>query len=135
MRLDVSAERGADGGQFLRFAVSDTGPGIPEEMRADIFEPFRQAGAERLRPREGTGLGLSISRGLARLMGGDVVLAPATGRGACFVTTIPLRAISCRPWLMMVVAMRRSASPRAPLLITVPLSTMTHLQRPAATVA
>ena len=91
VRLDVAAERGADGGQFLRFAVSDTGPGIAEEMRADIFEPFRQAGAERLRPREGTGLGLSISRGLARLMGGDVELAPGTGRGACFVTTIPLR--------------------------------------------
>ncbi len=91
VRLDVSSGRGPDGVEMLRLAVTDTGPGVPEEMRDGIFEPFRQAGAERLRPREGTGLGLSISRSLARLMGGDVVLAPSTGGGACFVTTIPLR--------------------------------------------
>ncbi|MFM8678437.1 MAG: ATP-binding protein [Alphaproteobacteria bacterium] len=91
VRLEVSAARGPGGGEVLRFAVSDTGPGVPEDMREGIFEPFRQAGAERLRPREGTGLGLSISRGFARLMGGDLELMPATGRGACFVTTLPLR--------------------------------------------
>lgn len=123
VRLDVSAERGPDGGEVLRFAVSDTGPGIPEEMRDEIFEPFRQAGAERLRPHEGTGLGLSISRGLARLMGGDVVLAPASGRGACFVTTIPLRAAATQDDARVAAPV---ASRSGPLVILVAEDTPTN---------
>lgn len=89
--LEVSAE-GMDGGApRLVFVVADTGPGVPEELRGEIFEPFAQGRAERLRPHAGSGLGLSISRGLARLMGGDVVLLRSTGRGARFALQVPLR--------------------------------------------
>ena len=75
----------------LRFLVADTGPGVPEELRSEIFEPFKQGRAERLRPHAGSGLGLSISRSLARMMGGEVTLLPAAGSGAVFELVLPLR--------------------------------------------
>ena len=89
--LDVVVDAPGGAEPKLRFVVTDTGPGVPDALRAEIFEPFKQGRAERLRPHAGSGLGLSISRSLARLMGGDVVLMPSTGRGASFVVTMPLR--------------------------------------------
>ena len=92
-RVDLAVEAAGLGGGAprLRFVVADTGPGVPEDLRGEIFEPFAQGRAERLRPHAGSGLGLSISRSLARLMGGDVVLLPSSGRGACFALEVPLR--------------------------------------------
>jgi len=52
--------------------VSDDGPGIPEEARDLIFEPYRQAHKER-GVTASIGIGLTVSRRLARLMGGDLV--------------------------------------------------------------
>ena len=90
VRLEIGIDAADTDKPMLRFAVSDDGPGVPAELRGQIFEPFTQGRAERLRPHAGTGLGLSISRGLARLMGGEIVLAPQQGRGACFILTLPL---------------------------------------------
>ena len=67
---------------FLR--VSDTGPGVSEELRDRLFEPFVTA-----RP-DGTGLGLAIVREIARNHGGDVRLV-ATGGGAIFEIEVPWR--------------------------------------------
>ena len=73
--LTVSVTR-PEGGEAARLAVevSDTGPGIPAERRAQIFGEFARLEPGRA---EGAGLGLSIARDLARLMGGDLTLIDA----------------------------------------------------------
>lgn len=72
-------------GDCLRFAVTDTGPGIPPSERGGIFLPFRRAAD----PREpGSGLGLSISQELVQLMGSRIWLASIMGRGSTFWFTI-----------------------------------------------
>ncbi len=67
----------------LRFEVEDTGAGIAAEDIADIFEPFVQAN-RRNADNEGTGLGMAISRQFVRLMGGDISVRSAAGKGTCF---------------------------------------------------
>ena len=56
----VSVERGR--GRRLRFTVVDTGPGVPADRRAAIFEDFEQGDGSNARHFEGAGLGLAISR-------------------------------------------------------------------------
>jgi PAS domain S-box-containing protein len=75
-------------GRWVGVDVADTGPGIPPEMQERVFMPFVQDDTSRGDIR-GTGLGLPISRTLARLMGGDVVLASTPGQGACFTLWLP----------------------------------------------
>ncbi|MHB0948438.1 MAG: sensor histidine kinase [Gemmatimonadaceae bacterium] len=70
--------------------VSDTGPGVPEELRQVIFDPFVQVGRSLTSVQEGTGLGLAISRDLARAMGGDITVAGAPGGGAVFTFRLPI---------------------------------------------
>ena len=71
--------------------VIDHGPGVPEEARARIFEPFFQVEGQ-LYGRGGVGLGLAVSRQLAELQGGSLVLEPGTpGVGCCFRIEIPRR--------------------------------------------
>ncbi|WP_428562009.1 MAG: ATP-binding protein [Solidesulfovibrio sp. DCME] len=76
----------------IRFAVADTGPGIPEDMRQRIFEPFVQAGEDVAREHGGTGLGLSICDRLVRLLGGvGLELESRPGQGSTFSFTLRLR--------------------------------------------
>ena len=70
-------------------AVDDSGPGIPEEQRTSIFEPFVQLERSFSGEREGVGLGLSISRELARGMGGDVGVESVVGQGSTFIFSLP----------------------------------------------
>src|SRR5690606_28215558 len=65
-------------------SVIDTGPGIPEEKREVIFEPFVQLGRSLTDTHEGMGLGLAISRDLARGMGGDLRVSSEPGQGSTF---------------------------------------------------
>ena len=76
----------------VRVHVRDSGPGIPDEHRETIFEPFVQLQMGFKRRVEGTGLGLAISRELARNMGGDVSLTSALGEGTTFTLTLPRQA-------------------------------------------
>jgi CheY-like chemotaxis protein len=72
----------------VRFAVRDTGIGIPDDAVARIFEPFRQADTSTTRNYGGTGLGLSISRRLVEMMGGTLGVDSIPGEGSDFHFTI-----------------------------------------------
>jgi signal transduction histidine kinase/CheY-like chemotaxis protein len=74
----------------LAISVADTGIGIPESARAQVFEEFSQADASISRRFGGTGLGLAIARHLAYLMGGDIELESEEGVGSCFTVRLPL---------------------------------------------
>jgi signal transduction histidine kinase len=70
--------------------VEDNGSGIPADKHEAVFEPFVQLDRGLTRTTDGTGLGLAISRGLARGMGGDILLKSDVGVGSVFTVSIPL---------------------------------------------
>ncbi len=82
--ITVCAERQGD---FVRFAVSDTGPGIPEDELPHLFDRFWQA---QRTAGLGTGLGLFISRGLVETQGGRLCVESTIGRGTTFYFTLPV---------------------------------------------
>ena len=74
------------GGPWSTIRVEDSGPGIPPEKLARVFEPFVQVASASQSGRKGTGLGLTVSRQLALLMGGDLIAEGSAGidGGAAF---------------------------------------------------
>ncbi len=71
----------------IRIAVSDAGPGIPDDELERIF----QIGARLTDERPGSGLGLPLARSIAEAHGGSLVAASAPGTGATFVFELPMR--------------------------------------------
>lgn len=94
VRVRLETCDGSDGpgrGEWAAVRVSDTGPGIPEEQREQIFVEF-----SRLDPaaKRGAGLGLAIARRVARLLGGDITVESEVGQGSTFTFWLPLRRVS-----------------------------------------
>jgi PAS domain S-box-containing protein len=73
------------------FQVVDTGIGIAAEQMKRIFDPFWQAERPNVRRAGGTGLGLSVSRRYVRLLGGQLEIDSAPGRGTCVSVRLPRR--------------------------------------------
>ncbi|RVU84033.1 response regulator [Leucothrix sargassi] len=76
----------------LRFNVSDTGCGIDEDSKGNLFTPFAQGKYDITNP-QGTGLGLSICRRLASLMEGSVGLESTVDQGSCFWVELPMTVV------------------------------------------
>jgi signal transduction histidine kinase len=86
--ITITAE--ADG-PVVHVHVADTGPGIPDEIRDELFEPFvTHTPGEDDPDEKGTGLGLSICRDLILAAGGSIDVDSAPGRGCTFHITLPL---------------------------------------------
>ncbi|MFZ1963065.1 MAG: ATP-binding protein, partial [Roseiarcus sp.] len=93
--VGVSVGRAPDGRAL--FKVADTGPGVPRDRRAAIFEDFEQGDGSRARPTEGAGLGLAIAKRIVALMGGELALEDGPGGGSIFSFAIPLPACADAP--------------------------------------
>jgi GAF domain-containing protein len=87
--VKLAARKVSNGSNFVEFAVSDTGIGMTAEQQAKLFEEFTQADASTAQKFGGTGLGLALSRKLARMMGGDVTVTSAPGKGSVFTVRLP----------------------------------------------
>ncbi len=84
IRLQVTVAHEAPDGVTLRFAVVDTGPGIPADQQARLFQPYVQLPGAGQSTVPGTGLGLAISRRLVELFGGALALRSTVGVGTEF---------------------------------------------------
>jgi len=82
-RIWISAKRAQD---VIAVSVTDSGPGIPEDVAARVFEPFFTTKPEG----EGTGLGLSICQGILKEHGGRISLETRPGSGATFAVELPV---------------------------------------------
>src|SRR6185295_2698669 len=97
LSLDAGEAAAADGKQWVRIEVVDSGPGIAEDRLDQLFKPFTQADDSVARQFGGSGLGLSIAQELARLMGGRIEVRARLGQGSSFALVVPLSVGSQAP--------------------------------------
>ncbi len=88
IRLEAAAEE-RHGISGVRFAVIDTGIGIPPDKHDRLFQPFSQVDSSVTRRYEGTGLGLALSKQIVQALGGDITVESAPGVGSTFTVWIP----------------------------------------------
>lgn len=88
--IEAAVVGDAGGAVRVRFTVSDTGVGIPEAALPRLFEAFTQVDESTTRAHEGSGLGLTIARRLTELMGGELTVESAPGRGSRFALELAL---------------------------------------------
>lgn len=92
MPLKVEKDR-----TLIRFAVSDTGIGIPASARDRIFKPFSQADGSKTRRHGGAGVGLVLCKRITELLGGEIGFTSEEGRGSTFWFTCWLKIEHVRP--------------------------------------
>jgi len=83
--------------EVARFEVADTGPGIPPDEQERIWSPFQRGAAARAAHHAGSGLGLTITRLLVDVMGGEIALDSAPGKGSRFTVRLMLPAEHVAP--------------------------------------
>ncbi|PAB57754.1 PocR ligand-binding domain-containing protein [Anaeromicrobium sediminis] len=83
-----------DKGESIIISVKDTGIGIPEEKRAQIFGRFIQADKSLSRENEGSGIGLSLVKALVELYEGKIFVNSKVGQGSEFIIELPIKILS-----------------------------------------
>lgn len=78
-----------EGNERITLTIDDDGPGVPEDMREEVFKPFMRLDEARNLDESGTGLGLSISRDIARNHGGDINLYDSPLGGLRAIVVLP----------------------------------------------
>jgi signal transduction histidine kinase len=88
---EVSIAAGARNGHFA-VSVTDTGPGIPLDQQARIFDQFHQVDSSLTKAKGGTGLGLAIAKQIVEMHGGRIWVVSTPGKGSTFQMELPTRA-------------------------------------------
>jgi signal transduction histidine kinase len=84
--------RATTANSYFAVSVADTGPGIPQEHQARIFEQFHQVDSSNTKAKGGTGLGLAIAKQIVEMHGGRIWVESTLGKGSTFQMELPIHA-------------------------------------------
>ena len=90
--ISIGSETDEGGKRLVRFAIADTGHGIPANVEKNLFEPFSAGDASYRRRHQGAGLGLAAAKRIVESLGGKIGCLSAPGEGATFWFTLPVPA-------------------------------------------